>query len=118
MNKYGKLFWAVAGAVVFAVKAALTDGLSAPEVIGIIIAGGGAVIVWMAPDTTINDTVKSWAGALMAGLLITETAVIGGLTTDEIFDIGIAVLTAAGVIIDPRRPVHLIQRSSMVAPGP
>lgn len=113
MRDYGKLLWSIVGAVAFFLQAALQDGMDKSEWVGVAIAGVGAVVVWLAQDTTIADYVKSWAGGIMAGLLVLQTAITQGLTAQSWIAIVIAVLTGAGIIIDQRRPVHAV---STVAP--
>jgi energy-converting hydrogenase Eha subunit B len=117
MRDYGKLMWAIIGAVAYFLQAALRDGMTGEEWIGTAIAAVNAVVVWMAPDMSIAPWVKSWIGALLAGLLVAETAVVGGFTTDEWFGIIIAILTAAGVVADPRRPVRAVSTVARQAPN-
>lgn len=109
MRDYGKLVWAILGAVAYFLQAAVRDGMTAEEWIGFAIAAANAVVVWAVPDTTISTQVKAWMGAILTGLLVAQTAVTGGFTQEEWIAIGIAVLTAAGVIADPRRPVHVVE---------
>lgn len=115
MGKYGKLLWAVVGAVVFFLQAALRDGMTADEWVGVIIAAANVVVVYLAQDTDAVAWVKSAVGGVLMGLLILQTAITGGLTSGEWMDILVAVLTGAGVVMDPRRPVHALQ---IVAPSP
>lgn len=114
MGRYGKLLWAVLGAVVFFIQAAVRDGMTPEEWVGTALAGVNAVVVWAATDTTVAPWVKSAVGGLLAGLLVLETAVLGGITAEEWFAIAVAVLTGLGVIVDPRRPVHVVDDGRVV----
>lgn len=108
MRNYGKLFWATAGAVVFFLQAAVTDGLTAEEWIGTAIAAVGAAVVWMAPDTTLSPWVKSAAGGLLAALTAAQVVINGGIDGQEWIGIVVALLSGAGVVLDPRRPVRVV----------
>lgn len=112
MRDYGKLVWAVLGAVAFFLQGALQDGMSAEDWVGTVIAIANAGIVWMATDTTIAAQVKAWSGGVMAGLLVLQTVITGGLDSNDVLAIVVAVLTGAGVVADQRRPVHLAQKAA------
>lgn len=107
MRDYGKLLWAVLGAVVFAVQAVVTDGMSASDWVGVAVAATVAFVTWAAPDTTLAPWVKSAAGGAVAGLLVLQTAVTHWpLTGSDWVAVVVALLTGAGVVVDPRRPVR------------
>ncbi len=117
MRDYGKLTWAVLGAVAFFLQAALRDGMTSDEWVGTIIAAVNAAAVWIAPDLSIASWVKSTLGGVLAALLVAQTAISGGFTSSEWLDVIVALLIGAGVVIDPRRPVHEIAGSSGAQPG-
>jgi hypothetical protein len=106
VRDYGKLIWAVVGGVVYFLQAALLDGMTPEEYVGTVIAVVNAGLVWLATDTTINPQVKSWVGGLLAALIAAQMVINGGIDGKEWVGVVIALLTGAGVIVDPRRPVH------------
>lgn len=106
MEKYGKLFWAIAGAVAFFLQAALIDGMMRSEWVGVAIAAVGAAVTWMAQDTTMATWVKSSAGGILSALLAAQLIIDNGINAHDWVGIVIALLTGAGVVIDPRRPIH------------
>lgn len=113
MQRYGKLVWAVAGALVFFLQAALRDGMDRQEWVGLAIAGVNAVLVWAATDTTLAPWVKNTVGGVLAALLVAQIAIDGGFTRDEWWAMLVAFLTGAGVIADPRRPVHVVEGTTV-----
>lgn len=106
MRDYGKLLWAATGAVAFFLQAALTDGMTRSEWVGVAIAIVGTAVTWMAQDTTMAAWVKSSAGGILSALLAAQLIIDSGITAHDWVGIVIALLTGAGVVIDPRRPVH------------
>lgn len=107
MRDYGKLMWAILGAIAFALQAGFTDNeFTRGEVVGTIIAGVNALAVWLAQDTTLYSWIKNATAGLLAALLVAQTAIDGGFTMQEWWAVIIAGLTAAGVIVDQRRPVY------------
>lgn len=108
MKDYWKLFWAVIGAIVFGLQTSLSDGMSTSEWVALIAMALNAFGVWIIPDTQVLRTAKSVVTALLAGLAVLELVIVGGITADEWISVAIAVLTAGGVVADPRRPVHAV----------
>jgi hypothetical protein len=110
--KIGALVAAIIGAVVLFLKEALGDGgLEQWEWLHIATILVGCVGVWLLPNTTVLKTAKTWVMALAAGLVVLESAITNGVTPAELVDIGIVILTAAGILTasDPRlTPLHAV----------
>lgn len=99
---YKKLIVAIAGVVAFGLQGALTDnGLSLEE--GIVL--GAAVLnafgTWLLPNTAALATAKTWVNALVLGAGAVIPLLPGGISSQEVWTIVIAVGTAAGVFLVP-----------------
>lgn len=116
MKQYGKLAWAIIGAVAFFLQAAIIGGMTPDEWVGLAITVVNAVVVYLATDTTAQPWIKNAVAGVAMGLLVLQTAVSGGLSPDEWVAIVVAVLTGAGVVIDPRRPVQPVPPVQTLAP--
>lgn len=108
MNKYGKLIWAIVGAVVLSLKVVIDDGMQREDWLTVLVAGVMALSTWAAQDTTVSAWMKSLVGGVLAALLAGQLAIVDGIAPGEWVDILIALLAGAGIILDPRRPVHAV----------
>lgn len=102
MRAYGKVIMAVLGAAVFTAYGFLDDGhLVTDEIIKIIIAVVLAINVYVVPVTPEWPWMKTAIGAVLAALQVLVVVIVGGVTTQEVVEIVIAVLTALGVAVTP-----------------
>lgn len=106
LKTYGKSLVAVLVAVLGALFAAGTgDGvISGPEWVNVAILGTGAAAVFAAPNVPGARYTKVILAALTAGLTVLASAILGGVTTAEWFQIGTAVVGALGVYYAPYKP--------------
>lgn len=98
--RYAKALFAVLATVASAVVAYYTDGaISSTEGVNIAIAGAGAVAVGLSENLPegVWAYAKTYMAALMAGLALLASLIVGGLTMDEVWQIAVAVLSGAGV---------------------
>lgn len=100
---YGKSVLAVLAAVLGAVVAAgMGDGhISSTEWVNVAVMGVGAASVFAAPNVPGAKYTKSVLAALAAGLTVMVSAIVGGITVVEWYQIGAAVLGALGVYVAP-----------------
>lgn len=104
MSRYRKLLTAVLGGVAVVLVSAMTDNhISLVEALQMAVAGLLAFEVWQATNTPVWPYSKAVAAAGLAGLslaIVYLSDTHGGLslTGGEWVNVGIAVLTAAGVL--------------------
>lgn len=105
MSKYAKFIAIVVATVLSAVAAALVgDNVISPqEWVNVAILGVGALGVFAAPNVPGATYTKSVLAALAAGLTVLATVIIGGVSTVELIQIGLAVLGALGVFAVPNK---------------
>jgi hypothetical protein len=102
MRAYGKVIMAVIGAAVTALYGFLDDGhLSTDEWIKIAIATVLAINVYVVPVTAEWPWMKTAIGAVLAALQVLVVVIVGGVNSQEVIEIIIAVLTAIGVAVTP-----------------
>lgn len=105
-SKYVALLWPLVGGVVMVVlqayNVATTDGrVDASEWVTVFIQGFSLVMIWCAANVPDFDKAKAWVSAVMLGLNMLVSFVVGGLDGNEISQLVIAVLATAGVFIAP-----------------
>lgn len=101
---YNKLLWAVLGALLFTVQGAMTDGISADEVVTIVAAGLAAFGTWLMPNTPTLAAAKMWVNAVVLGAGVLAPAVLDGLSSADLITFALTVFTAAGVYAVPKEP--------------
>jgi 2-keto-3-deoxy-6-phosphogluconate aldolase len=103
MNKYAKFIAIVLATVISGVTAALAgDSIVSPtEWVNIAILGVGALGVFAAPNVPGAAFTKSILAVLAAVLTVLASAIIGGISTTEWLQIGLAALGALGVYAIP-----------------
>jgi hypothetical protein len=118
MNKVGALVAAVIGAVALFLKEALGDGgLEQWEWLHIATILVGCVGVWLQPNTKVLKTAKTWVMALAAGLVALEAVITNGITAAELVDVGIVILTAAGVLAASKPTMTPLHAVASITPG-
>jgi hypothetical protein len=104
-QKYVKLIAAVAGAVASSLVAlGFTGGhLTTTEIVNLAIAGVGAFQVWYVSETSDNPNGKAIISGVAAALIALQSFVSGGgvLNAAEWLQIGVAALTAMGILGAP-----------------
>lgn len=106
MQVFAKLLVAIIGAIVAAVAAATTDGMfTSTEKIQVGIAVVTAISVWWATNM-LGTVLTAYAKAGMAGVLAALNLAVsliadGSLSTADWWQLGVAVLVAAGVLAAP-----------------
>lgn len=102
-DKYGKAI--VAGTfAVYSVFVGLWSGdhhIDPAEGIIIALAVGNALLVYIVPITKSFSGVKSVVNALMAGLVVAQTQIAGGIDANDIMLIIGAVVATLGVVVAP-----------------
>lgn len=102
MRAYAKLILAVIGAGVMALYGFLDDNkVDTTEWIKIAIAVSLAVQVYLVPVTPEWPWMKTAIGCILAALNVLVIVIVGGVNSQELIEILIAVGTAAGVAIAP-----------------
>jgi hypothetical protein len=103
MKKYAKAVAAVVATVLAAVVAALTgdNTVSATEWVNVAILAVGACGVFAAPNVPGARYTKAIMAVLTAGLTVLASAIVGGVTPVELFQIILAGLGAVGVYAVP-----------------
>lgn len=98
-KRYFKAGLAVLATIASAVVAASTGGFTDTEIVNVAIAGFGAVTVGLAANLPAGvwSFTKTICAALTAGLMLLASLIVGGLTADEVWQLGVAVLGGAGV---------------------
>lgn len=89
-------------AVVQAIIAYATDGFAHDEILQIVVIGAGAIAVWWVPNFPQWPWLKTGVGAIIIGLNLALQLIEGGITTEEWYMIGVAVLGALGLIAAPK----------------
>lgn len=95
--KYAKLAAQVVATVLTALVAYWTDGVTAVEWVNVAIAGVVAAAVFAAPNVPGAKYTKSILAVLGAVLAYLTTAILGGVDSAELLQIGVLVLGALGV---------------------
>lgn len=102
MRAYGKLVLSVIGAAIMALYGFLDDNhVSTDEWIKIGIATTLAIQVYLVPVTAEWPWMKTAVACLLAALNVLVVVIVGGVNSQELIEILIAVGTAAGVAIAP-----------------
>lgn len=103
MKTYGKFLAMVVATVLTAVLAAMAGDnvVSATEWVNVAIAGVGAAAVFTAPNIPGAAFTKSVLAVLTAVLMVLASAIVGGVSTTEWMQIGLAALGAVGVYAAP-----------------
>ena len=118
-SQYKKAVVAAGGVIISAVVTAfLGDGaLDFNEFANVVILGSGAIAVGVAPNTPGSKYVKLFLSALSAAATVLISVYSGGLTSPEVAQIAVAVLTAIGVWKAPNQDDYLDRalRSTAVA---
>lgn len=97
-----KLLWALLGTVALGLQGALTDGsMSVEEYVTVGAAALAAVGTWLVPNTSALATAKTWVNAFVLGAGAVIPLLPGGISSQEVWTIVIAVGTAAGVFLVP-----------------
>jgi hypothetical protein len=106
IKTYGKSLAQVGATILAAIFAAgLGDGIiSAAEWVNVAILAVGAAAVFTAPNVPGASHTKSVLAALTAGLTVLASAILGGVSTAEWYQIGAAVVGAIGVYAAPYKP--------------
>lgn len=106
MGKYTKFVAIVIATVLSGVLTALTgDSVISPtEWVNIAILGVGALGVFAAPNVPGAAYTKSILAVLAAVLTVLTSAIVGGISTTELVQIGVAALGALGVYALPNEP--------------
>lgn len=101
---YMKLVWALAGTVALGMQTSLSDGVLSLED-GLLVGSAAlaAVGAWLVPNTPVLATAKLWVNAFVLGTGTLVTVLPDGVTGQEWWTVGIAVLTAAGVWAVPNK---------------
>lgn len=102
--RYFKLAAAVVGAVLTALVAVWTDGVTPTEWVNVAIAGTTAAAVFAAPNVPGARYTKSVLAVLGAVLAYLTSAILGGVDPAEWMQIGVIALTALGVYAVPNSP--------------
>lgn len=108
MNVKGKAVLAFAYAVAVVLVPVLSGDSPAPrpdEWVQIAIAITTAVGVYLAPLAPGATWVKSALGALLAGLQVLTTVIIGGVDANDVLTIVVAVAGSLGIILAPAASV-------------
>lgn len=92
----------VVTAVVQAVIAYATDGIAQDEWLQIAVIGAGAIAVWWVPNFPQWPWLKTGVGAIIVGLNVALQLIEGGITPEEWYMIGVAVVGALGLIAAPK----------------
>lgn len=105
MNKYAKFLAVVVATVLSGVLAALTgDSVISPtEWVNIAILGVGALGVFAAPNIPGAVYTKSILAVLAAVLTVLASSIVGGISTTEWIQVGMAALGALGVYALPNK---------------
>jgi len=102
VRSYGKALLAVVGAIVVALYNFLNDNtVSVTEMIAIIIAGVTAISVYMVPLTPEWPWMKTAIGVVLVVLNALVIIIVDGVTQQEIWELVIVALTAAGISMAP-----------------
>jgi hypothetical protein len=105
-----KLFMALAGTLVFALKGYFDDGqLTLTEWLQLIVLGLGVLYTWLIPNTPLLATAKTWVYGLTAGIALLITSLPDGVSGTEWFDILIVVGTTVGIFTVPNRPATIVR---------
>lgn len=99
--KYAKLLASVVATVLAALVASWTDGVTAVEWVNVAIAGVTAAGVFAAANVPGAKYTKSILAVLGAVLAYLVTAILGGVDSAELLQIGVIVLGALGVYAVP-----------------
>lgn len=104
MLKYLKFAAALAGTVATVLVSSLSDGhVSAAEWVQVAISAATAAGVWTAANVPSLTWAKAAIAAVLAGLNLLVTYLVGGVTVVEWINIGLAVAGALGVYAIPNR---------------
>lgn len=99
--KYAKMLLAVVATVLTALVGYWTDGVTPTEWVNVAISGTTALAVFAAPNVPGSRYTKSILAVLMAVLSFLVSAIVGGITTEELMQIAILALGALGVYAIP-----------------
>lgn len=102
VKKYLMAIIMVVVAIVQAVIAYATDGFAQDEIVQIAVIAAGAIAVWWVPNFPRWPWLKTGVGAIIIGLNLALQLIEGGITTEEWYMIGVAVLGAVGLIAAPK----------------
>ena len=97
LKKYAKLVGPVLAAVVSALIAVLTDGVTPAEWIQVSLAAAGAAVVFTAPNVPGAKYTKVILAVIVAILSFFANAILDGVTTQEWLQAGLILLGALGV---------------------
>lgn len=97
MNKYVKSIIMVVVTVLVALSGVLTDGITATEWVNVAIAGVGAASVFAAPNVPGAKYTKTILAVLTAVLTFLVSAIVGGISPQELIQVVIIAAGAAGV---------------------
>ena len=101
---YGKAVLAILGTIFTALVTALGDNhVSDSEWVNVAVLAVGTAAVFFGPNTQYARYTKTWLAALSAGLVALQSVITDGVSQAELLQIGIAVLTAAGVYLVPNK---------------
>lgn len=91
-------------AVLVALAAVWTGGVTNVEIINVAIVGVGALSVFAAPNVPGAAYTKAILAALSAALVVLTSAVTGGIVFPELVQILVAAAGAVGVFALPNKP--------------
>lgn len=91
-------------AVLVALAAVWTDGVTNQEWVNVAIVGVGALSVFAAPNVPGAENTKFILSALAAGLVVLNSAIVGGITFPETVQILVAAAGAVGVYTFANKP--------------
>ena len=101
---YVKAGIAILGALLTAAVGFTTDGeLSDVELVNIAIAGVSAATVYFGKNVPSAKYTKAILAGLMAGLAFLTTAILGGIDTNELLQLGVILGGALGVYQFPNK---------------
>jgi hypothetical protein len=91
-------------AVLVALAAVWTDGVTANEWVNVSIVGVGALSVFTAPNVPGAENTKTILSALAAGLVVLNSVITNGITFPETVQIIVAAAGAVGVYAFANKP--------------
>jgi hypothetical protein len=105
-GKFVALWWPVASSIVMAMISAFVTangdgGISSGEAVQIVVQGASVFVVWASANLTSWPRMKAYVMGGMAVLNLLVTTIDGGITLTEGINLGVAFLSAAGMLVMP-----------------
>lgn len=113
LRRYGMAIIMVVVAGAQAVIAGATGGFATDEKLQIAVTIAGAVVVYIVPNVPQWPWAKTGVGAVIVGLNLAQQLLAGGITPEEWLMIGVAVLGALGLLVNP----NVLSTSSVSVPA-